>query len=75
MAQKQTTDQAIGNRPSAALTQFTPQNADARQVSARAFGIEKDLGAMGADEFVAALKVEIEGRGENTVKEGFDKTA
>jgi len=46
-----------------------PRDAEAGQVSVRAFGTEKDLGAMPLDEFVEAIKEEITGRGESTVKE------
>jgi len=48
-----------------------PRDAEAGQVSVRAFGIEKDLGGMGVDEFVEAIKDEIAGRGKGTVKERF----
>lgn len=45
--------------------------AEAGTVSVRAFGIEKDLGAMPMDEFASALAEEIAGRGASTVKEQF----
>ncbi len=45
-----------------------PRDADNRQVSVRAFGIEKDLGAMGLEEFVEAAKGEYESRGGSTVR-------
>ncbi len=52
-----------------------PRDAEARQVSVRAFGIEKDLGAMGVDAFVSSLAEEIEGRGDSSVKEQFEQPA
>ena len=52
-----------------------PRDAEARQVSVRAFGIEKDLGAMGVDAFVSSLAEEIESRGASSVKEQFEQTA
>jgi threonyl-tRNA synthetase len=49
-----------------------PRDAEAGQVSVRAFGIEKDLGGMGVDEFVGAIKEEIAGRGKSTVRGRFE---
>jgi threonyl-tRNA synthetase len=49
-----------------------PRDAEAGNVSVRAFGIEKDLGAMNADEFVTALRKEIDTKGSSTVQQLFD---
>ena len=46
-----------------------PRDADNRAVSVRARGVQKDLGAMPLDEFVAALTEEYRTKGEATVKE------
>jgi len=48
-----------------------PRDAEARQVSIRARGIQKDLGSMGLDEFVSAIEDEIRSRGATTVVERF----
>ena len=44
-----------------------PRDEEQGKVSVRARGIQKDLGAMGLDEFVAQIKAEVESRGEMTV--------
>lgn len=51
-----------------------PRDAEAGNVSVRAFGVEKDLGAMNADEFIEALQKEIQTKGASTVREGFAAT-
>lgn len=48
-----------------------PRDADSHTVSVRAFGIEKDLGAMPADEFVTAAAEEYRTRGACTVTARF----
>ena len=48
-----------------------PRDAEAGQVSIRARGIQKDLGAMPLDDLVAALREEITSRGAKTVVERF----
>ncbi|TVQ30578.1 MAG: threonine--tRNA ligase [Phycisphaeraceae bacterium] len=48
-----------------------PRDAENRQVSIRARGIQKDLGAMPLDEFVAALRSEITTRSAETVVARF----
>jgi threonyl-tRNA synthetase len=48
-----------------------PRDAEANQVSLRARGIQKDLGAMPLGEFVSTLKAEIESRGQTTVASRF----
>ncbi|HED53692.1 MAG TPA: threonine--tRNA ligase [Phycisphaerales bacterium] len=48
-----------------------PRDAEAGAVSVRAFGIEKDLGAMPVDEFVAAIKEEISTKGKTRVQDRF----
>lgn len=45
-----------------------PRDAEAGNVSVRAFGEEKDLGAMNTDEFVNAIREEIETKGETSVR-------
>jgi threonyl-tRNA synthetase len=49
-----------------------PRDAEAGNVSIRAFGIQKDLGAMGAQDFVSALKEEFSTRGGSTLKSKFE---
>ena len=44
-----------------------PRDAEGRQVSVRARGVQKNLGAMPMDEFVNAIKAEYESRGETTL--------
>ncbi len=46
-----------------------PKDAESRAVSVRAFGVEKDLGQMALDEFVAAAAEEYRTRGKATVRE------
>lgn len=46
-----------------------PKDADARAVSVRAFGEEKDLGQISLDEFVAAAAEEYRSRGKTTVRD------
>ncbi|MCC6321713.1 MAG: threonine--tRNA ligase [Phycisphaerales bacterium] len=48
-----------------------PKDEEAGKVSIRARGIQKDLGAMGLDEFVAGIKAEIESRGASSVAARF----
>ncbi len=48
-----------------------PRDAEDGNVSVRAFGIEKDLGAMDASAFVAALAEEIATKGTSTVRGRF----
>ena len=48
-----------------------PRDEEQGKVSVRARGIQKDLGAMGLDEFVAGIKAEVESRGATTVVSGF----
>jgi threonyl-tRNA synthetase len=48
-----------------------PKDQEQRQVSLRARGIQKDLGAMPLNEFVEGLKAEIAGRGSTTVAARF----
>ncbi len=48
-----------------------PRDAENGNVSVRAFGIEKDLGAMSAEDFVAGLKQEIESKGQHSVRASF----
>ncbi len=49
-----------------------PRDAEAGNVSVRAFGIQKDLGAMGAQDFVSALGDEYSTRGSSTLKSRFE---
>jgi len=49
-----------------------PRDAEARAVSVRARGIQKDLGTMGMGEFADALKEEAETRGATRVVERFE---
>jgi len=49
-----------------------PRDAEAGNVSVRAFGIEKDLGAMGLDAFVDAIQGEIDTKGASTVRARFE---
>ena len=49
-----------------------PRDAEAGNVSVRAFGIQKDLGAMQADEFTTALKNEYFSRGTTTLRTRFE---
>ncbi|UCD75692.1 MAG: hypothetical protein JSV91_02020, partial [Phycisphaerales bacterium] len=44
-----------------------PRDAERRQVSVRARGIRSDLGAIGLEDFLSALKREISTRGKVTV--------
>lgn len=46
-----------------------PRDAEAGTVSVRAFGLERDLGAIGLDAFVDAIREEIAGKGAATVRE------
>jgi threonyl-tRNA synthetase len=48
-----------------------PRDEEQGKVSVRARGIQKDLGAMGLEEFVAGVKEEIESRGKSTVVARF----
>lgn len=48
-----------------------PRDEEQGKVSVRARGIQKDLGAMGLEEFVAAIREEVEGRGATTVVSRF----
>jgi len=48
-----------------------PRDAEQNQVSIRARGIQKDLGAMPLDEFVSGIKQEIDSRGESSVAARF----
>ena len=48
-----------------------PRDAEGRTVSVRARGVQKDLGAMPLDEFVAAMAREHETRGAETVRARF----
>jgi threonyl-tRNA synthetase len=48
-----------------------PRDADQGQVSIRARGIQKDLGALPLDEFVSGIRDEIESRGARTVASRF----
>jgi threonyl-tRNA synthetase len=48
-----------------------PRDAEANQVSLRARGIQKDLGAMPLAVFASTLKAEIESRGQSTVASRF----
>ncbi|MEL6311464.1 MAG: His/Gly/Thr/Pro-type tRNA ligase C-terminal domain-containing protein, partial [Pseudomonadota bacterium] len=48
-----------------------PRDAENGNVSVRAFGIEKDLGAMNAEAFVAALVEEIGTKGASSVRSRF----
>ncbi|RMH13034.1 MAG: threonine--tRNA ligase [Planctomycetota bacterium] len=48
-----------------------PRDAENGTVSVRAFGIEKDLGAMPADQFARAAAEEYQSRGKSTVKSLF----
>ena len=52
-----------------------PRDAEAGNVSVRAHGIQKDLGAMPLDEFVEAISDEIASKGKQTVKERFAAAA
>ena len=49
-----------------------PRDAENRAVSVRAFGIQKDLGAMDLEAFVDAAKAEYETRGAETVKAALE---
>ncbi len=49
-----------------------PRDAEGRNVSLRARGLQKDLGSMPADEFVFAVSEEIESRGARTVVSRFE---
>jgi threonyl-tRNA synthetase len=48
-----------------------PKDAESRAVSVRAFGVEKDLGQMPLDEFVAAAAEEYRSRGKSKVSESM----
>jgi threonyl-tRNA synthetase len=48
-----------------------PRDEEQGKVSVRARGVQKDLGAMGLEEFVAAIREEVEGRGATTVASRF----
>jgi threonyl-tRNA synthetase len=48
-----------------------PRDEEQGKVSVRARGIQKDLGQMELDEFVAEIKAEVESRGEGTVVSRF----
>ncbi|MGP1347692.1 MAG: threonine--tRNA ligase [Phycisphaerales bacterium] len=52
-----------------------PRDAEGRKVSLRAFGIAKDLGSMGLEEFVDAVAAEYESRGASTVRSRFPEGA
>lgn len=52
-----------------------PRDAEARQVSLRAFGTAKDLGAMPLDEFIETAAAEYESRGETTLRARFPEAA
>ncbi|MEQ8850536.1 MAG: threonine--tRNA ligase [Phycisphaerales bacterium] len=45
-----------------------PRDAESRNVSVRAFGVEKDLGAVPLSDFVAAIREEIDTKGETSVR-------
>ncbi|MEN0020174.1 MAG: threonine--tRNA ligase [Planctomycetota bacterium] len=47
-----------------------PRDAESNSVSVRKFGVEKDLGAMPADDFVAAITEEVKTRGATAVSVG-----
>jgi len=49
-----------------------PRDAEAGSVSVRAFGIDKDLGAMPLDEFVEGIGEEIASKGASSVRERFE---
>ncbi len=49
-----------------------PRDAEAGNVSVRAFGIEKDLGAMNTDDFVSAIREEIATKGASSVRAKFE---
>jgi threonyl-tRNA synthetase len=51
-----------------------PRDAENGTVSVRARGIQKDLGAMGLEEFVETLKQEIDDKGQTSVKDRFEAT-
>ncbi|MEL6739433.1 MAG: threonine--tRNA ligase [Planctomycetota bacterium] len=46
-----------------------PRDAESRQVSVRAFGVEKDLGAMPLDGFIEAITGEIASRGGDSLRD------
>ncbi|MEM9166623.1 MAG: threonine--tRNA ligase [Planctomycetota bacterium] len=48
-----------------------PRDEESGSVSVRAFGTEKDLGAMSADDFVAAVREEIASKGASSVRARF----
>ncbi|MFT5423945.1 MAG: threonyl-tRNA synthetase [Phycisphaerales bacterium] len=50
-----------------------PRDADSSSVSVRAFGEEKDLGAVKLDKFVAGLADEISSKGQQSVRSMFDR--
>ena len=52
-----------------------PRDADAGAVSVRVHGIERDLGAVSLDDFVTAIRAEIEGCGAPSAMEALFETA
>ena len=48
-----------------------PRDAEGRTVSVRARGVQKDLGAMGLEDFVETLRNEYESQGETTLMQAF----
>lgn len=50
-----------------------PRDAETRSVSVRAFGEEKDLGALKLDKFVEGLADEIQTKGQQSVRSMFDR--
>ncbi|MAJ47002.1 MAG: threonine--tRNA ligase [Planctomycetes bacterium TMED75] len=52
-----------------------PRDAESRSVSVRAFGIDRNLGAVGFDEFVDDIARESNGRGETSLLTRFEETA
>ena len=51
-----------------------PRDAEARMVSIRAFGVERNLGEIPLDEFVAAVAEEVRTRGATRLLDRFETT-
>ena len=49
-----------------------PRDADSRSVSVRAFGIDRNLGAVGFEEFVDGIASESDGRGKTSLLSRFE---
>ena len=49
-----------------------PRDAENREVSIRAFGVDQNLGSMGLDEFLETVSTESRTRGETRLVDRFD---